>query len=464
LGVRKGDRVALWTSNRAEFMEILFGVPMLGAIAAPLDQWWTWEDARIALQQIRPRVLIVDAAHAALLAGSRGSLEAVGIAHVLDLDQVAERSFGFESYADLIAMTPPIEPATPVSARDPALILFTSGSTGRSKGAVHSHGGLVATATTMSLELGLRDAERTLHFLPLFSSCLEHLIPLTFVRGTHVVMARFDAAAVWEAIAAYGITHFDAVPTTLRRILDGVPAVVPDCLRLVSYASERMPASLIAALIERLPDVAFVQFYGMIEHLCLTVLSPSDQLRKIGTVGRPMPGAELYLLGSDGQVASAGEPGEIVARSPSLFTGYWQDEAATAQVMRGGWMRTGDLGRFDEEGFLTLEGRVKEMIKTGGLTVIPSEVEGVLLRHPGVRDAVVVGIPDDRWGEAVHAFVTLSSGAAVPVAELKSFCQDRLVGYKRPKHIHIVPELPRTGIGKIARRAMRDRAFAATTS
>jgi acyl-CoA synthetase (AMP-forming)/AMP-acid ligase II len=140
-----------------------------------------------------------------------------------------------------------------------------------------------------------------------------------------------------------------------------------------------------------------------------------------------------------------------------LFAGYWQDESATAQVMRGDWMRTGDIGYFDEEGFLILEGRIKEMIKSGGLTVIPTEVEAVLLTHPDVSDAAVVGVQDERWGEAVHAFVTLSSGAATIESDLKSFCHERLASYKRPKVIHIVPELPRTGIGKIARRLVRDR-------
>jgi acyl-CoA synthetase (AMP-forming)/AMP-acid ligase II len=208
-----------------------------------------------------------------------------------------------------------------------------------------------------------------------------------------------------------------------------------------------------------MPGVEFVQFYGMIEHLCLTVLSASDQLRKLGTVGRPMMGSQLYLLPSD--AAGPQASGEIVAQSPTLFAGYWQDEAATAQVMRGGGMRTGDVGRFDDEGFLTLEGRVKEMIKTGGLTVIPAEIESTLMAHPLVSDAAVVGVPDEQWGEAVHAFVTLAPGASILEADLMSFCHERLAGYKRPKAIHIMPELPRTGIGKVARRLLRDQVFAA---
>jgi acyl-CoA synthetase (AMP-forming)/AMP-acid ligase II len=174
-----------------------------------------------------------------------------------------------------------------------------------------------------------------------------------------------------------------------------------------------------------------------------------------------MIGAQLCLQSADGSPSGPEEPGEIIARSPTLFAGYWQDAAATEQAMRGEWMRTGDIGRFDSDGFLMLEGRIKEIIKSGGVTVIPTEIEGVLMQHSSVRDAAVIGVPDERWGEAVHAFVTLSPGAAALESELKTFCHERLTAYKRPKVIRIVPELPRTGIGKIARRVVRAQAAAA---
>lgn len=460
LGVEKGDRVALWTNNRAEFVEIFFGVPMLGAIASPLDLWWTWQDAYVALAQLRPKILIVGTTQAVAAAEARQAIREAGIEHVLCLDEPPAGS-GFISYAQQLATAECLSRPTAVVSSDPAVILFTSGSTGRSKGAVHTHGSLTATATTMSLELGLLDGERTLHFLPLFSSCLEHLLPLTMMRATHVILSHFDARAVWDSVRDRGITHFDAVPTTLRRILEVIPAEIPNSLRLVSYASERMPEPLLRALLARMPGVRFVQFYGMIEHLCLTVLSPADQLRKINTVGRPMLGAQLYLIGTDHHAGDSAGVGEIIAHSPSMFAGYWQDPVATAQVMRDGWMRTGDFGRFDAEGFLVLEGRVKEMIKTGGLTVIPKEIEAALLDHPDISDAAVVGVPDEQWGEAVHAFVIPVSGVALTEVELKTFCHERLAGYKRPKVIHIVTELPRTGIGKIARRVVRDRVLAA---
>ena len=459
LGVGKGDRVALWTTNRPEFLEVFFGVPQLGAIVSPLDYWWGWEEALVALQQIRPKVLILGSAQASVVAREPDAILDAGIERLFYLDDPPGGNL-LTCYQDMVDESAPLDAPVEVAPTDPALILFTSGSTGRSKGAVHTHGSLLSSAMTMCHELGLKDGERTLHFLPLFTSCLEHLLPLTLVRATHVIMVQFDARVVWLLGRDAGITHFDAVPTTLRRLLEAAPDQIPSSLRLISYASERMPTPLITALIARMPAVNFVQFYGMSEHLCLTVLGARDQLRKVGTVGHPMVGAELYLVDAEDRPVGRGATGEIVARSPSLFAGYWGDPEATARVMIGQGMRTGDLGRFDDDGFLWLEGRVKEVIKTGGFTVIPTEIEGALMAHPQVTDAAVVGVPDEQWGEAVHAFVILAPQASVAESELISFCQERLARYKRPKVIHVVADLPRTGIGKIARRVVRDRLLA----
>lgn len=452
-GVKRGDRVAFWSSNRPEFLEFLFGVPALGAIAVPLDHWWTGAEGLAALEQCRPACIIAAAGQASLVDELRPRLAELGLSSWVALDEPPGQPW--VSYERLLAGASPLRPSSLVSLDDPALILFTSGSTGRSRGAVHTHRDLAHTAAIMAFELGLREGERTLHFLPLFSSCLEHLIPLTLVRASHVILPEFDAEGVWEAVARHEVTHFDAVPTTLKRLLEAAPPVVPASLRLVSYASEPMPAPLISAWLDRAPAVQFVQFYGTIEHLCLTVQKPWEQRSKIGTVGRPMLGAELRLRAHDGAPAPPGEAGEIVATSPTLMAGYWDDPASTAAVIEDGWMRTGDLGRFDADGYLILEGRLKEIIKSGGMTVVPREVEEVLLRHPEVLDAAVVGVPDERWGEAVHAFVTLRRGARVTEGELRAFCHGALAGYKRPQVIEILSDLPRTGIGKIAHGELR---------
>ena len=206
LGVGRGDRVAFWSYNRAEFVEFLFGVPLLGAIAVPLDHWWTAEETLAALAQSRPTVLIASGPQAERLGARTAELDAIGVAHLLALDEL--RDGHWSHYPGHLAAATALRERAPAALDDPTLILFTSGSTGRSKGAVHTHRSLANTALTMAFELGLREGERTLHFLPLFSSCLEHLIPLTLARATHVLLPAFDAAAVWDAIAAHRITHW----------------------------------------------------------------------------------------------------------------------------------------------------------------------------------------------------------------------------------------------------------------
>ncbi len=293
LGVGRGDRVAFWAPNRAEFVEFLFGVPLLGAIAVPLDHWWREEETLAALADARPSAVIAAGPQAERLGRLGPGLEATGVAHLLALDEPPDERWA--SYADRLGATTPLRSPLPAAVDDAALILFTSGSTGRSKGAVHTHRGLAHTALTMVFELGVREGERTLHFLPLFSSCLEQLLPLTLARATHVIAPAFEPGAIWDAIDEHRISHFDAVPTTLRRLLEAAPPTLPASLRLVTYASEPMPPQLVSAWMDRAPQVSFAEFYGMIEHLCLTVLKPWEQRGHPGTVGRPMLGTELRI-------------------------------------------------------------------------------------------------------------------------------------------------------------------------
>lgn len=451
-GVGRGDLVAFWAPNRPEFPEFLFATSLAGGIAVPLNHWWTGPEGARILEEYCPRVILAAPPQLELLAPERLRLQEVGVSSYIALGN--QRAPGWESYDALVSGATPLQGPEEVALDDPALILFTSGSTGRSKGAVHTHRGLAHTATIMASELGLREGERTLHFLPLFSSCLEQLIPLTWARATHVILPKFDPGSVWESLERHEITHFDAVPTTLRWLLEVAPSALPGDLRLVSYASEPMPPSLIRAWVDRAPGVGFVQFYGMIEQLCLTVQKPWEQITRAGTVGRPMVGAQLRIVGEDGEDLPHGEAGEVLAATPTLMAGYWGDPEATARVVGDGWMHTGDLGRLDPDGYLVLESRLKQVIKSGGMTVVPREVEEALLRHPAVLEAAVVGLGDERWGEAVHAFVTLKPGRGATPAELRGFCRTVLAGYKCPKEVHVMRELPRTGIGKISRRRL----------
>ena len=455
LGVKKGVRVALLSRNDYRFVEMYFGLPKIGAIFVPLNFWAQADELIFVLNQCQATALMLTDDFREMVEAIRPQLASVR--HFVLLD--GSPATGTIPYERLASGYPVEEPEAELHPDDGILILYTSGSTGRPKGAVYTHRALLHTAMIMALELGLRDTEVTLHFLPLFSSNLEHLLPLSLVGATHVILRKFDPPVVWETIAREKVTHFDAVPTTMRLLLQcpGLERHDARSLRLVSYASEPMPAATITAWLEQVPHTEAVQFYGTIEFLCFTTQKPWEQLSRIGTVGKPMPGTEVRIVDEEGRDVPLEEVGEVIGRSDCAMRGYWEAPELTAQAMRDGWMHTGDLGRLDKEGYLTLVGRKKDIIISGGLKIIPAEAEAVLYRHPAVSEVAVIGRPDATWGETVHAVVALKPGASVTADELIRFCGEHLAGYKKPRSVEFLSSLPKTGIGKIARRALRER-------
>jgi long-chain acyl-CoA synthetase len=456
LGVQRGDRVALLSRNDYRFVELYFGLPKIGAIFVPLNFWATANDLVLVLNQCQANVLILGPEFLDTVETIRPRLPAVQ--HLIVLDDHAPDGVIF-CHEHLANDYPTREPEADLDSEEDILILYTSGSTGQPKGAVYTHRALLYTAMIMALELGLRETDITLHFLPMFSSNLEHLLPLSLIGATHVILRRFAPPAVWEAVAQEQVTHFDAVPTTMRLLLQcpDLASYDTNSLRLVSYASEPMPAATITAWLKTFPQVEAVQFYGMIEFLCMTVQKPWEQLSRLGTVGKPMLGNDLRVVNDEGRDVAVGAVGEVICRSTCAVRGYWQAPELTRQVVRDGWMYTGDLGKLDEDGYLTLVGRKKDIIISGGMNVVPAEVEGVLYRHPAIAEAAVIGRPDPDWGEAVHAVVSLKPGATATAEELIRFCGERLSGYKKPRSVELLPSLPKTGIGKISRKALQDR-------
>jgi acyl-CoA synthetase (AMP-forming)/AMP-acid ligase II len=337
-----------------------------------------------------------------------------------------------------------------------ACILLTSGSTGRPKGVVHTHRALLHSALRLAGALPFGPAERTVGFLPFFASMPEQVLPALLSGAAVETVDRFDPDRI--ARACRSATCFDAVPTIMARLLDEADHDALRHLSWISFASEPMPVALLERWWESLPAVATHQIYGMTECLPITHAGPGHLRSKPRSVGLPYPTSEVSVVGPGGETLPAGVPGEVTCRTPASMAGYLGDAEATAAVTTAsGAIRTGDLGELDEDGALYLTGRLKDLIISGGLNVAPAEVEAAACRHPAVASAVVVGIPDPRWGETPVVVAVPMSGAPLRPADLLSFCRTELPGFKRPSGVALVDQLPLTGIGKSAKSVVRDR-------
>jgi long-chain acyl-CoA synthetase len=355
-------------------------------------------------------------------------------------------------------------PALTAMARadDVAMLVYTSGTTGRPKGVCLTQAALAFNAVTIALAQGLRHEDVFLTTTPLYHVASGTRVTTMLLDGqAHVVMPSFDTESFFEAVESYGVTTTVVVPTQLRRIIESAK---PDdarlrTLRLLVYGAA--PTSL--TLIKRALSVlrcGFYQGYGLTEACTnLTGLLPSDHVdgadERLRSCGRPVPGVEIGIYDSRGERLPAHRVGEIRVRTEKLMAGYWRDPAATSQALTGGWLRTGDMGRVDEAGYLTIVGRAKDMLISGGVNVYPSEIEAVLHLHPAVAEAAVVGHPDEEWGEIPVAFVIPRQDARVSPGEIQQFCRERLAGLKVPRRVELVEDLPRTASGKVRKVELR---------
>jgi malonyl-CoA/methylmalonyl-CoA synthetase len=419
-GVQRGDRVAISAATSFEFVVTYVGILRLGAIALPMNTAYREpEVAHIARDAAISAAVIDDASRAAWISAAAPQAVVTGPA----LDE----------------LPPPAETSLPaLGGDDPALLVYTSGTTGTPKGALLSHGNLLVSSEAVALTWRWTPADRLVLTLPLF-----HLHGLgvglhgTLVTGaTAVLHPGFDPAAVFDAISAGG-TMFFGVPTMWHRLADAPGNDALRRLRLGVSGSAPLPAELHAA-IARIAGAPPIERYGLTETVMLTS-NPYDGERRGGSVGFPFPFVELRLA----------PDGEIEAKAPNVFGGYWQRPEANAESFVDGWFRTGDLGAEDDDGYLRIVGRKKELIITGGFNVYPREVEEAIAMHPAIAEAAVVGAPDREWGERVCAFLVLADD--VSDAELDAWCADRLAPYKRPRRYERVAALPRNALGKVLR-------------
>jgi long-chain acyl-CoA synthetase len=473
-GIAKGDRVAIAMRNYPEWIVSFAAVTSIGAIAVALNAWWKTEELAYGLEDSGTRVLIADGGR---IAHSAALLERLGIRAVAVRSDTPPPGRGVDRFEDLIS-TPGSMPAVDIAPDDDATILYTSGTTGHPKGAVSTHRAILSALMAFGCRAAVRNAmhpeERERHPYPpafILTVPLFHvtgLVPVmlgAFANGVKLVMMyRWNPERALELIERERVTIFVGVPTMSWDLLESPDFARRDTSSLLSVGGGGAPAP--PELVRRI-DRGFARGkpgigYGMTE---TNAYGPQNQaedyLRKPTSAGRTVPIMDVRIIDAEGASLPAGAVGEICFRGPNLIRGYWNKPEATAETIVDGWLRSGDIGRIDDEGFVYVEDRAKDMVLRAGENVYCAEVEAVLYEHPAVYEAAVFGLPHRRLGEEVAAAVYCKPGETVDPAELRDFIGARLAAFKVPSHIEVLPTLlPRNASGKILKRVLREQIVA----
>lgn len=450
LGVRKGDRVAILMTNCVKYVEVYEAAAILGVAVVPLNFRFVAREADYILDHSNTKLLIYGGSFSPLVAELKNCPQLLIVAD--------GEAAGRNSYEELLEKE---SDARPLEKADPDECFYqgyTSGTTGLPKGCVNLHGRFMAQLLRLVAAYGITADDVHLIVAPIF-----HEAPVLFALtqlvagGTVVLVTDGTPAAISAAIEQNKITGVFMVPTMWNALAISGEISKADfsSLRLAISAGSPLLTHTKLALLEQLPHVALHEFYGATEFGMVTNLGPADQRRKTRSVGRPLFGMHVKLLDENGEDVSQGEVGEIYVRGPILLAEYYHNPEATAASRRGEWFTLGDMGRFDEEGYLYIVDRKKDMIISGGENIFPNDIEEVIAQHPAVMMCAVIGAPDPHWGEAVVAAVVLKPDGQLMSDELLSFCKLHLANFKVPKRIDIVPELPVSSFGKVLRREVR---------
>lgn len=451
LGVGKGERVATVLPNCLELLDCYWACAMIGAVMVPLSPLLTATGLRTLLADAAPRVVLADPATAAAVGAARDAVPAT-VAVCID-----GAPAGFLALPALLAGA--MQP-TPVDIvpDDPYNIMYTSGTTGMPKGILHTQRIRAHYGTLFANAWRLTPESVVLHTGAIvFNGAMVTLFPAFLQGATYILHRQFDAEALIETVYREKVTHLMLVPSQIIAVLNAPNFAAEKLASLQVLLSLGAPLHVEHKnrLQAALPD-RFHELYGLTEGF-ITILDKNDALRKRGSVGVPMTFSDMRIVREDGADAAPGEVGEIVGRSPLLMPGYYRRPDLTADAIRDGWLFTGDLGYVDDEGFLFLVDRKKDMIDSGGVKVYPRDVEEVVVQHPEVIEVSVFGVPDEKWGETPVAAVVLRAGARLDAETLKAWINERVgARYQRVSRVVIYDEFPRNAAGKILKREMRD--------
>ena len=438
LGVGHGDRVACLSFNRAEYILLFFAASRLGAILVPLNFRLAANEFVYFLNDSAPRALFFDSDHQAVVETLKAK---VSIPHWVCLDDDDSVGISLPKAWEKLSAERPSE--VEIDPDDPQLIIYTSGTTGLPKGVILTHSMLNWNSMNTNLGWDLRSDDRTILHAAMFYTAGWNVftLPIFQCRGTNILVKSFDPDLILELIEKEKVTVFFGVPTMYRMLLDSPRFSSTD------FSSVRFMVSGAAPLgrdifdeFQKRKSIRLWEGYG------LTEVGPNNFMAngKLGTIGHPMPYVDLKLVDYEGNEAPTGEEGEILLRGPNMCAGYWNKAETTAESIKDGWFHTGDLGRIDDDGHVSIVGRLKDMIISGGANIYPAEIERVIEAHPDVRGVAVIGVPDPKWGEVGKAVVELQPGASLTLEDLLAFLGDRLGKFKLPKYLVVVDKLPRT--------------------
>ncbi|HWF78235.1 MAG TPA: long-chain fatty acid--CoA ligase [Caulobacteraceae bacterium] len=456
-----GDRVAILAENCPEYVECYYGVPGAAMALTLLNYRLSARELAYIIGNAEPRVLVVEPKYLPTIRQIRADIPSVE--RILLIGGDAAEDCG--DYDAFVATGAPEPPARRAEETDLCWLLYTSGTTGLPKGAMLSHRNLMAAVVNSMCAWEAAPDEVCMFTFPQFHVA-GYVMPMYHLRGWEVVLLRsFDPETLLRNVETYGVTNTAMAPTMIAMLLEdsGTDRFDLSSLRRIGYGASSMPAEVLRKARARWPQVGFSTGFGMTELAGnVMFMSPADHERAaehglpiLRSVGRQMPMAQVRVVDEEGRDTAPGEPGEIVVKGDQVLSGYWRNPDATRASFTDGWFRSGDVGVWDEDGYLYIVDRKKDMILTGGENVYPREVEEILYEHPAVVEAAVVGAPDPRWGEKVVAVVCARE--TVTGADLVAFIRERIASYKKPRHVVFIDELPKNASGKVLKRELRER-------